>query len=228
VRVDGAGTGDSYQLVITDRGVGMRPEQLEELNAVLRDPPVTGLALGRALGCLVAARLAARHGITVRLRAGEDEGVVAYVLLPSHLLVNEPAEPRPTPLPAAPREVRGAPADEDAASRDRSPTPVRLSDALPARSEFDAGIQALLDREGQPTLVEPPVPTREPASVGVGEDAAALRRRVPGATAEALPDPILEPPRPRDPEDVRARLSRYRSGLEAGRSSDMQVDEERS
>ena len=47
----------------------MRPEQLEELNAVLRDPPVTGLALGRSLGCLVAARLAARHGITVRLRA---------------------------------------------------------------------------------------------------------------------------------------------------------------
>ena len=54
--------------MITDHGVGMRPEQLDELNEVLRDPPVTGLALGRSLGCLVAARLAARHGITVRLR----------------------------------------------------------------------------------------------------------------------------------------------------------------
>ena len=50
VRVDGARTGGSYQLVITDHGVGMRPEQLDELNEVLRDPPVTGLALGRSLG----------------------------------------------------------------------------------------------------------------------------------------------------------------------------------
>jgi HAMP domain-containing protein len=248
VRVDGTATAGSYQLVITDKGVGMRPEQLVELNQVLLDPPVTGLALGRALGCLVAARLAARHGITVRLRTGEDEGVVAYVILPQHLLVEEQGEPRPAPLPTSagePAAGDGWPLDWEAAEGpepaaavpeavaprlvERPPAPVRLSDALPARSEFDAGIQALLDREGEPTLVEPPLPTRTAAVAAAAEDtAASLRRRVPGATAEALPEPIVDPPVRRDPDEVRALLSRYRSGLEAGRVSDSSADEERS
>ncbi len=236
VRVDGAATGGSYQIVITDRGVGMRQEQLDELNEVLRDPPVTGLALGRALGCLVAARLAARHGITVRLRSTEGEGVAAYVILPEHLLVEEQSEPRPTPLhhsmapPSEPepwlddwQDASGShpvPDEEQSTATERFAPPVRLSDALPARSEFDAGIQALLDLEGEPTLVEPPLPTREVAVAAAGEEVAALRRRVPGATAEAVPEPIADPPVRRDPDEVRALLSRYRSGLRAGRMSD--------
>jgi hypothetical protein len=109
---------------------------------------------------------------------------------------------------------------------ERPAAPVRLSDALPARSEFEAGIQALLDREGEPTLVEPPIPTREPAAAVAGEDTSTLRRRVPGATAEALPEPIVDPPVRRDPDEVRALLSRYRTGLQAGRVSDRAADEE--
>src|SRR5690606_4319807 len=60
VSVDGTRTGGSDQVVVTDEGLGLTDEQLEELNDVLRDPPVTGLALGHSLGCLVAARLAGR------------------------------------------------------------------------------------------------------------------------------------------------------------------------
>ena len=241
VRVDGTGSAGSYQLVITDRGVGMRPEQIDELNEVLENPPVTGLVLGRALGLLVAARLAARQGVTVRLRAGEVEGIVAYVVLPPHLLVEEQGEARPVP-PAGlvarptpepwPLDWQAAEADEPDLDEarpvllERPAAPVRLSDALPARSEFDAGIQALLDREGEPTLVEPPIPTREPAAAVAGEDTSTLRRRVPGATAEALPEPIVDPPVRRDPDEVRALLSRYRTGLQAGRVSDRAADEE--
>jgi hypothetical protein len=179
----------------------------------------------------------------VRLRAAEDEGVVAYVILPQHLLVEEQSEPRPTPE-RGPLPVRHAPEAwptdwEDAQEpepaieeplpplTERPVAPVSLSEALPARSEFDAGIQALLDREGEPTLVEAPLPTREPAAALVGEDAVALRRRVPGATAEAIPEPIVDPPLRRDPDEVRALLSRYRSGLEAGRVWDGPADEER-
>lgn len=232
VRVDGASTGGSYQIVITDRGVGMRQEQLDELNEVLRDPPVTGLALGRALGCLVAARLAARHGITVRLRSAEGEGVAAYVILPDHLLVDEASEPRPTPLhglvgaPPEPEPRPSEPVAEEAQVRpsERFPAPARLSDALPARSEFDAGIQALLDLEGEPTLVEAPLTTSE-AIAATGEEVAALRRRVPGATVEAVPQPLADPPVRRDPDAVRALLSRYRSGLRAGRMTEGPDDE---
>ena len=217
VRVDGTRTGDSYQLIITDRGVGMRREQLYDLNALLRDPPVTGLALGRALGCLVAARLAARHGITVRLRAGEQEGVVAYVILPAHLLAEGASDPRPTPEPLLPTA---------AVERvDPVPAPASLRDALPTRSEFDADIQALLEREGGPTIVDSPAPVHEPPTAG--EDlSTALRRRVPGATTEAVPEPIADPPVRRSPDEVRTLLSRYRSGLQAGRASDGTADEE--
>jgi signal transduction histidine kinase len=230
VRVDGAGTSGGYQIVITDRGVGMRQDQLDELNGVLRDPPVTGLALGHALGCLVAARLAARHGITVRLRSTEGEGVAAYVILPAPLLVEEHGAPRPTPIEpsvTAPPERDSGPDESRPLVAERHAAPVRLSDALPPRWEFDAGIQALLDREGEPTLVEPPLPTRGAAAVAVaGEDVAALRRRVPGATAESVPEPIADPPVRRDPDEVRALLSRYRSGLRAGRMSDGPDEEE--
>jgi hypothetical protein len=67
------------------------------------------------------------------------------------------------------------------------------------------------------------------ATVAVDDDPAlALRRRVPGATAEAMPEPISEPPLRRSPDEVRALLSRYRSGLQAGRATDGTADEERS
>jgi signal transduction histidine kinase len=215
VRVDGARTGGSYQLVITDQGVGIRPEQLEQLNAVLRDPPVTGLALGRSLGCLVAARLAARHGITVRLRAGEDEGVAAYVTLPRDLLIEDPVE-APTPAPPPPATITVA-----ADRVDPQPPAERLEEAIPA-SDLEAGLQALLEEEA----LEEPVIEIEPAVLAA--TASSLVRRVPGATAEALPEPHDEPPVRRSPDEVRELLSRYRSGLRAGRDPDGPSDEERS
>jgi hypothetical protein len=108
-----------------------------------------------------------------------------------------------------------------------------LQEALP-RADFEAGLQALLDRD-QPVadpsdppaiaVVEPvalePTAVDEPAPHG-------LTRRIPGATTEALPEAPAMPPARRDPDQVRALLSRYRSGLEAGRRADGPLDEERS
>jgi HAMP domain-containing protein len=215
VRVDGARTGGSYQLLISDRGLGLRPEQLEELNAVLSDPPVTGLALGRSLGCLVAARLAARHGITVRLRAGEGGGVAAHVILPRQLLVEARTEP-----PMDPPVTRTAPWERRAPSQEDA-YPERLEQALPA-TDFDAGLQALLEEEDDPTEESTVEATPAP-----GPTSSTLTRRIPGATTEARAEPLVEAPVHRSPEHVRDLLSRYRSGLEAGRGSDGPPDEER-
>jgi HAMP domain-containing protein len=254
VRVDGARTGGSYQLVISDHGVGMPTDQLDAINAILRDPPVTGLALGRSLGCLVAARLAARHGITVRLRPGEHEGVAAYVILPRHLIADDAAEPLPSPsrdmVVALDEPVPGPPAA------------ARLRDALPVEGSFDEGLQALLDGEAPPAFVEPPVlgppspapspvadaptsaaPSEAPpagvlprrptaaaaAPVAAGPEATVpdpLVRRVPGATAQAEPAVVADERVRRSPEEVRALLSRYRSGLRAGRARDELEQEE--
>jgi pimeloyl-ACP methyl ester carboxylesterase len=248
VRIEGTKTGGSYQLVITDRGVGMRAEQLDELNDIFRDPPVTGLALGRSLGCLVAARLASRHGITVRLRTAEGEGIAAYVILPRHLLTVESPEPE-SDAPPAPRAFVPAP----------EPLPERLQDALPS-TDFDASLQALLAAEAdevdtpdtwgseplpaaswepitEPNAepvrdaveVSPAVPVEPEVEVDLprppSPSSSALTRRIPGATTEALPAPRVEPPVRRSPDEVRALLSRYRSGLQAGRQSDEPSEE---
>ncbi len=212
VRVDGTRAGGGYQLVISDRGVGIRPEQLDELNGVLSAPPVTGLALGRSLGCLVAARLAARHGITVRLRAGESDGITAFVVIP-HLLLEDVG---PDPLPAPGRDTMLALESSAPTQPRQGPSPQSLSDALPARSEFDAGLRALLDGATEPALVEPSV---------LREAIAPLPRRIPGATADALPTPLGDPPLRRSPSEVRALLSRYRSGLQAGRGAESSEEE---
>ena len=69
--------------------------------------------------------------------------------------------------------------------------------------------------------MEPPLAAAAPAPSG-----AALPRRVPGATTESLPEPVADPPVRRSPDEVRALLTRYRSGLAAGRDNDGTADEE--
>jgi hypothetical protein len=169
----------------------------------------------------VAGRLAARHGITVRLRPGDEEGIAAYVVLPRDLLVQTPPEPA---APSAPITV--TPPVERVAEQ---PVPARLEHALP-RPDFEAGLQALLAEEGVDDPPDEPHPEQRSDD---GEDApvvvsATLTRRVPGATTEALPEPHREPPVRRSPDEVRDLLSRYRSGLRAGRDPDGPRDEERS
>ena len=180
--------------MISDQGVGMRPEQLEELNAVLRDPPVTGLALGRSLGCLVAARLAARHGITVRLRASESDGVAAYVILPRHLLRRGAAhEPRRCPPARAGGRDRlaGVPGPRPSASRRRCPP-----------TDFDAGLQALLEEEGPIDRLESE-PARDPApDSAAGVDAGGVHAHPPRPGRHhrgRCPSRAVEPPVRRTP-----------------------------
>ncbi len=222
VRIEAVLGAGGYQLTITDRGVGLEPEQLEEMNAILHAPPVTGLALGRSLGCLVAGRLAARHGITVRLRHGDPCGVVAHVVVPTSLLVVD--EPSVAPVADPPDEdatsgtavsdpwlddwgspAAAAPQPVDrprgGASRIEAPqahAPASLRDTVPTGAHLEAGLLELLDGAGHRPLVEPPVA----ALLGRAGDAAAVAGR---AVAR------------RSPDEVRALLSRYRSGLRAGR-----------
>lgn len=241
VDVVGSRTGSSYQLVIRDMGIGMTPAQLEELNTVLREPPVTGLALGRSLGCLVAARLAARHGIGVRLRAGTSGGTAAYVVLPHHL-VDEPGPTASSPMLSAP--ARSAPS----APR---PTGERLRDVLPSAASLDADLDDLLGGRSRPALVEPPVaspsgsasatdpvatglprrPAHLPAAATSADGSrpaplaangpAPLARRTPGASGAATMGAAEAETRSRrSPDEVRSMLSQYRSGLRAGRGSD--------
>ncbi|HVM05285.1 MAG TPA: ATP-binding protein [Acidimicrobiales bacterium] len=76
-----------YEIVVTDSGIGMPVETLAEANHILTGPPLAGATVARALGLVVAGRLARRLGIGVRLTTPDRGGVTAHVVLPPSLLV---------------------------------------------------------------------------------------------------------------------------------------------
>ena len=78
-------------LDITDQGVGMGAEEMAHANWRLDNPPVVDVAVSRRMGLFVVARLAARHGIRVRLRPASMGGLTALVWLPDETIAHETA-----------------------------------------------------------------------------------------------------------------------------------------
>ncbi|GAA2140927.1 nitrate- and nitrite sensing domain-containing protein [Actinomadura napierensis] len=84
-------SGGGSMLQITDNGVGMSPEELEQANWRLANPPVIDFSAARRMGLFVVGRLAVRHGIRVELRAAQGGGLTAFVVLPDAAVT--PGEP---------------------------------------------------------------------------------------------------------------------------------------
>jgi len=82
-------------LEIEDSGIGMTPEELDDANERLANPPVIDVAISRRMGLYVVGRLATRHGIQVRLRRSAGGGITALVLVPSSLLAGVENEQAP-------------------------------------------------------------------------------------------------------------------------------------
>jgi signal transduction histidine kinase len=76
-------------LDITDQGVGMGAEEMAHANWRLDNPPVVDVAVSRRMGLFVVARLAARHGIRVRLRPATAGGLTALVWLPDEVVSHD-------------------------------------------------------------------------------------------------------------------------------------------
>ena len=76
-------------LEITDQGVGMGAEEMAHANWRLDNPPVVDVAISRRMGLFVVARLAARHGIRVRLRSADSVGLIALVWLPDEAITRQ-------------------------------------------------------------------------------------------------------------------------------------------
>jgi signal transduction histidine kinase len=70
---------------VSDNGVGIAPPRLAEINRRLDDPPAIDGSVSRHMGLFAVARLAQRHGVRVRLRAGTPQGLTALVWLPDSL-----------------------------------------------------------------------------------------------------------------------------------------------
>jgi signal transduction histidine kinase len=79
-------TGGGVLIEVSDSGVGVSYARLAEMNRRLDDPPVIDVSVARHMGLFAVARLAERHGVRVRLRAGSPRGLTALVWLPDSLI----------------------------------------------------------------------------------------------------------------------------------------------
>src|SRR6516165_8505229 len=85
VRAERVGTGLAAE--VEDRGLGLSPDELDDINARLASPAEFDLAHSEQLGLFVVSRLAARHNIKVSLRRSVYGGTSAVVLLPFGVVV---------------------------------------------------------------------------------------------------------------------------------------------
>jgi hypothetical protein len=92
---------------VTDQGVGMNPEMMAQANWRLEHPPPIDVAVSRNMGLFVVGRLAARHGIKVRLQPAATGGLTVLVWLPDPVIV----------LPEAGGPAGFAPAEPEAQAR---------------------------------------------------------------------------------------------------------------
>jgi signal transduction histidine kinase len=91
VRVSGDTVANGFAIEVEDRGLGMNPARLAELNDRLANPPEFNPSDSEQLGLFVVSQLAKRHGIRVTLKASPYGGTAAIVLVPQHLVVTEEA-----------------------------------------------------------------------------------------------------------------------------------------
>ena len=85
IRADRVGTGLVAE--VEDRGLGLSPDEIGEINRLLANPSEFDLVNSEKLGLFVVSSLAARHQINVSLRRSAYGGTTAIVLLPFGVIV---------------------------------------------------------------------------------------------------------------------------------------------
>jgi signal transduction histidine kinase len=224
VRIAGQITPNGHLVEIEDCGLGMSDEQLAAANERIANPPMIDFALSRMLGFFVVGRLAQRYGIKVQLRRSWYEGVTALVLLPRTLLIQPGATEMsrlgelqqdgryaqlpPASAPAMAGASVGPSADLPIFEATRSeqfagPPPTT---AHPPLGSYN-GFQSDLPRRAPRTNMAPGLANAAPPSAppgGPSSSNAQPRRQSSGLT--------------RSPDDIRAMLTSYRTGLMNGRN----------
>ncbi len=201
-------SGGGAMLQISDSGVGMSPEELEQANWRLANPPTIDVSVSRRMGLFVVGRLAQRHGIRVELRAALSGGLTAFVILAPSAIMQDAGKARPQRLDS----FGGAPADRVAVQ----PPPVRGEISRNA-AEPPVERPSVPDTPREPVRSHSaPLPKRKPAATsppgrGTGATAPARSSRpqsVPPA-ARSAPPPPAAPPRPPQPQPRPQRASAF-------------------
>ncbi|MEU6827854.1 nitrate- and nitrite sensing domain-containing protein [Nocardia beijingensis] len=226
VEVSGVVVGRGVAVEIIDQGLGMSEAEFAARNELLSNPPdfsVVSLSSDTRLGLFVVAKLAHRHGVSVRLGESVYGGVRAVVLVPSALLQSDtapreqndadPVEPMRTSAPGtvAPRPAAapGRSAWFTSASDQQVPTPAPHGDDGSfdtssgsfdtGNGRFDTGATPQPDPAGD---ARPPLPRRRRQSP---------QEQEPPQTA--TPAPI----RQRTADEARNLMSAIENGTRQGR-----------
>ncbi|MFB9178538.1 nitrate- and nitrite sensing domain-containing protein [Dactylosporangium sucinum] len=239
VHVKGQLVGTGFVLEVEDRGLGIAPDEIAELNQRIASHPEFTLSSAARLGLFVVSRLAERHGIRVQLKESPYGGTTAVVLIPKHLLgegtVNGEANGIPASSPRAAAAVSGTHRLEGSDVDFVPPTSERRPVAL-AEPPRMLGVDLAAAMSAIPT----PEPQEPPGAMPAAGNGAQL-----GASADAegtftqggLPvrmrqanlaaglrdgDPVADSPAPatelRSPEQVFSRISSYQQGSRQGRA----------
>lgn len=208
VEVSGNLVGKGLALEITDQGLGMSEAELAERNALLAEPPdfsVAALSGDARLGLFVVAKLASRHGISVRLTESDYGGVKAIVLVPTQLLSTgrEPAQ-----VPAAAATTTTMP-----------PT------NLMSKGSFNGFVPPVTTVSAVATTGSA-VESAAPAAPAARPALPRRRRQSPAATQPMTASAPAAPTtaRPRTAEQARTLMSAIENGTRQGRLNRVDVD----
>ncbi|WP_306356812.1 ATP-binding protein [Nocardia sp. CC213A] len=183
---------------VADRGIGMPPAEMAEINRRLETTAEVGPDTARHMGLFVVGRLAERHGLTVRLRptfdTARDPGVTVTVHVPKALIMapggaisvppqsggqQQPAPQPGGPQPSAPSSMQMRAVTRTATGNVMVTVDPGGSGAIPAAPGSGAGAPAPAAANASGGL-----PQRSPGSAGA---AVGLPQRAPGGAAPAGP-----------------------------------------
>jgi signal transduction histidine kinase len=206
---------NGFAVEIDDRGLGIEPDQLSEINERLAKPPDFDLANADRLGLFVGGKLAARHGVRVSLRPSPYGGTTAIVLMPSSIVVpvtEKGTGPQPEAYPAIGRPAgldrRPAEALALTGQRPAQPSPAPAGQPVttpdgPARaSQPTAGNYRGLPRRTRQANLSPHL------------------RDGPAATGSPEAGPAAAPPDARTPAQARDLAASLQNGWQRGRQTD--------
>jgi signal transduction histidine kinase len=148
VEVRAGRVANGFAVEIDDRGLGIEPGQLNEINQQLASPADFDLANADRLGLFVGGKLAARHNVRVALRASPYGGTTAIVLMPNNIVVPAAITP-PESQPAIGRPARLDLRDTDALAlvgRRSPPAALPMADRHAAQA-----LEQAADKPGLPT-----------------------------------------------------------------------------
>lgn len=212
VTVNGVFLTDGYLVTISDSGVGISGSLLSALNRILDEPGSESDDAGTPMGVTAIARLAARHGVRVRLIPGAP-GTTARMTLPLGLVSRPDPVIAPAPEPLIDLgKYEGEPVLHQehvvAMSVEEKETAERFLESVfgSLRGRTAPGRDRPAGRapaNGETQRVRDPVPlVRHPA----------LSVRVPGANFSAPEDDERSVASSEAAVDLRSALSRYEQG----------------